>query len=412
MRALSGFLSRRDPLSCYHSSQKMAISLGSTSCSLRVFNVTLFLLCIVCGTGAIRTGVKFGHFWRDHVRDPGRIGLQLERPFNIAHRGANGELPEETAESYWRAIEDGADFIETDILATKDGRLICQHDLIFDVTSNINDHPEFKDRKRTYEVQGSNVTGFFTVDFTLDEIKTLKARQRFPDRDQSYNDQFDIITFEEYIAIALNSPRIVGIYPEMKNPVFINEHVKWEGGKKYEDVFLETLLKYNYKGAYMSGNWLKRPIFIQSFAPTSLVYASNRTDSPLVFLIDDTTTPTQDTNQTYAEITSDSYLDYISQYVVGIGPWKDTIVPPDAKNYLTLPTDLVDKAHARNLQVHPYTFRNEPQYLHFDFHLDPYQEYEYWINTIGVDGLFTDFTGSLHLFQEWSNPLKGNHNQP
>ncbi|KAJ8560569.1 hypothetical protein K7X08_022429 [Anisodus acutangulus] len=153
----------------------------------------------------------------------------------------------------------------------------------------------------------------------------------------------------------------------------------------------------------MSKQWLKQPAFIQSFAPTSLVYISNQTDLPKIFLIDDTTMPTQDTNQSYWEITSDSYLDFIKEYVVGIGPWKDTIVPV-SRNYLDTPSDLVARAHARNLQVHPYTFRNENKFLHFNFSEDPYNEYDYWINKIGVDGLFTDFTGSLHQYQEWTNP--------
>ncbi|XP_031491055.1 glycerophosphodiester phosphodiesterase GDPD6 [Nymphaea colorata] len=331
-----------------------------------------------------------------------RQPIQTFRPYNIAHRGSNGELPEETAAAYMRAIEEGADFIETDILATKDGALICFHDVYLDDVTNVIHHKEFADRKRTYEVQGSNTTGFFTVDFTLEEIKTLRVNQRYKFRDQSYNGKFPIITFEEYIAIALDAPRIVGIYPEIKNPVFINEHVKWAGGKRFEDKFIETLQKYGYKGEYMSKDWLSQPIFIQSFAPTSLIYVSNLTDSPKIFLIDDVNVPTQDTNQSYSEITSDAYFNYIKQYVVGIGPWKDTVVPP-MENHLTTATDLVAKAHAHDLQVHPYTYRNEFMFLHFNFRQDPYVEYDYWINKIGIDGLFTDFTGSLHNFQDWTS---------
>jgi len=241
------------------------------------------------------------------------------------------------------------------------------------------------------------------VDFTLKELKSLRVKQRFSFRDQRYNGKYQIITFEEYILIALYADRIVGIYPEIKNPVFINQHVKWSNGKKFEDKFVETLLRYGYKGAYMSEDWLRQPLFIQSFAPTSLIYVSNMTNSPKVLLIDDTNTPTQDTNQSYYEITSNAYLAFIRNYVIGIGPWKDTIVPPK-DNYLGQPTDLVARAHALNLQVHPYTFRNENSYLHFNFHQDPYVEYEYWLNEIGVDGLFTDFTGSLHKYQEWTKP--------
>ncbi|XP_070667712.1 glycerophosphodiester phosphodiesterase GDPD5-like isoform X2 [Malus domestica] len=289
-----------------------------------------------------------------------RQPLQTYRPYNIAHRGSNGEIPEETAAAYMRAIKEGADFIETDILSSKD------------------------------------------VDFTTKELKKLRVKQRYPFRDQQYNGKYPIITFEEFISIALDSPRVVGIYPEIKNPVLINQHVKWADGKRFEDRFVETLKKYGYKGSYLSKDWLKQPAFIQSFAPTSLVYVSNLTDLPKIFLIDDVTVPTQDTNQSYWEITSDPYLDYIKDYVVGIGPWKDTIVPV-VNNYLQTPTDLVSRAHAHDLQVHPYTYRNENSFLHLDFHQDPYAEYNYWINEIGVDGLFTDFTGSLHNFQEWTS---------
>ncbi|CAL4917850.1 unnamed protein product [Urochloa decumbens] len=329
--------------------------------------------------------------------------LQTFRPYNIAHRGSNGELPEETAAAYLRAIEEGADFIETDILASKDGHLICFHDVTLDATTDVANRTEFANRKRTYEVQGENMSGWFIVDFTLKELKSLRVKQRYSFRDQQYNGKYQIITFEEYILIALYADRIVGIYPEIKNPVFINQHVKWSNGKKFEDKFVETLRKYGYKGEYMSEDWLKQPLFIQSFAPTSLIYISNMTNSPKVFLIDDTKTPTQDTNQSYYEITSNAYLAFIRNYVVGIGPWKDTIVPPK-NNYLGQPTNLVARAHALNLQVHPYTFRNENSYLHFNFHQDPYVEYEYWLNEIGVDGLFTDFTGSLHKYQEWTTP--------
>eukprot|EP01018_Ginkgo_biloba_P036091 Gb_21490 [translate_table: standard] len=335
--------------------------------------------------------------------DGNRQPIQTVRPYNIAHRGSNGEIPEETAAAYMRAIEEGADFIETDILATKDGALICFHDVTLDDTTDVHKHKDFSNRVRTYEVQGINVTGWFTVDFTLDEIKTLRVKQRYKFRDQSYNWKFSIITFEEFISIALDAPRVVGIYPEIKNPVFINQHVKWPNGKRFEDKFVEMLLKYGYQGAYMSSDWLKQPVFIQSFAPTSLVYASQLTDSPKIFLIDDVMVPTQDTNQSYWEITSDNYLEYIREYVIGIGPWKDTVVPPDSRNYLTTATDLVAKAHAHDLQVHPYTYRNENVFLHFNFHQDPYIEYEYWIKVIGVDGLFTDFTGSLHFYQEWTS---------
>ncbi|KAM0873619.1 hypothetical protein ACQ4PT_037958 [Festuca glaucescens] len=276
--------------------------------------------------------------------------IQTFRPYNIAHRGSNGEIPEETTAAYLRAIEEGADFIETDILASKDGALICFHDVTLDEMTDVSSRKEFANRRRTYEVEWLNVTGWFVVDFTLEELKTLKVKQRYAFRDQQYNGKYSIITFEEFISIALDASRTVGIYPEIKDPVHINKHVKWADGKTFEDKFVDTLLKYRYRGQYMSENWLKQPLFIQSFAPTSLVHVSKLTESPKIFLIDDFTIRTQDTNQSFWEITSDDYLAYISNYVVGLGPWKDTIVPV-VNNYLMTPSDLVARAHAHNLQV-------------------------------------------------------------
>ncbi|XP_038678758.1 glycerophosphodiester phosphodiesterase GDPD6-like [Tripterygium wilfordii] len=371
--------------------------------------LTCFLPLALCLTLIVGTKARHLYPLPSKLDEGSKQQLQTSRPYNLAHRGSNGELPEETAAAYMRAIEEGADFIETDILSSKDGVLICFHDVTLDDTTDIAEHKEFANRKRTYEVQGFNVTGFFPVDFTLKELKKLRVKQRYKFRDQQYNGKFPIITFEEFIAIALDAPRIVGIYPEIKNPVFINQHVKWQDGKKFEDKFVETLKKYGYKGSYLSKDWLKQPAFIQSFAPTSLVYVSKLTELPKIFLIDDVTVPTQDTNQSYWEITSDAYFDYIKEYVVGIGPWKDTVVPV-INNYLQTPSDLVARAHAHDLQVHPYTFRNENQFLHFNFSEDPYAEYNYWINKIGVDGLFTDFTGSLHNFQEWTAPLSPDDN--
>ncbi|KAI3825625.1 hypothetical protein L1987_07141 [Smallanthus sonchifolius] len=368
--------------------------MNSSSCAI----VTFLLLFIGCSARRLYPLPSEN----ENTKKP----LQTFRPFNVAHRGSNGELPEETGPAYLRAIEEGTDFIETDILASKDGVLMCHHDVTLDNTTDIAEHKEFTNRVKTYEVEGENKTGLFIFDFTLKELKTLGAKQSLSFRDQQYNGKFPIITFEEYIQIAISATRVVGIYPEIKNPVLMNQHVKWPKGKKFEDVFVEILKKYGYKGSYLSKDWLKQPCFIQSFAPSSLVHIHNQTDLPKIFLIDDVDVTTQDTNQTYAEITSDDYFNYIKKYVVGIGPWKDTIVPVK-DNYLQTPTDLVTRAHAHNLQVHPYTFRNENQYLHFNFCEDPYMEFDYWINTIGVDGLFTDFAGSLHHYQEWTSQSPG-----
>ncbi|KAF3327493.1 Glycerophosphodiester [Carex littledalei] len=311
-----------------------------------IISTILFFQLLLVGVRGARSYYPLPRKLNVNKKQP----LQTSRPYNIAHRGSNGEIPEETTAAYLRAIEEGADFIETDILSSKDGVLICFHDVILDDTTDVANYTKFANRKRTYEVQGFNITGYFVVDFTLEELKSLRVKQRYPFRDQQYNWKFSIITFEEFISLGLDANRTVGIYPEIKNPVFINQHVKWADGKRFEDKFVETLKKYGYKGSYMSQDWLDKPLFIQSFAPTSLIYISNLTDSPKILLIDGVTMPTQDTNQSYWEITSDSYLQFIRNYVVGIGPWKDTIVPV-VNNYLKPPSDLVARAHAHKLQV-------------------------------------------------------------
>ncbi|VAH02915.1 unnamed protein product [Triticum turgidum subsp. durum] len=314
-------------------------------------SVIVLVLIFLGGSDANPAARRHGQLDVNHKKKP----LQTSRPYNIAHRGSNGEIPEETAVAYLRAIEEGADFIETDILASKDGHLICFHDVILDATTDITNRTEFAGRKRTYDVQGFKLTGWFIVDFTLRELKSLRVKQRYNFRDQQYNWKYNILTFDEFILIALHADRVVGIYPEIKNPIFINQHVKWSGGKKFEDKFVGTLLKYGYKGKYMSKDWLKKPLFIQSFAPTSLIYISNMTNAPKLLLIYDTTVPTQDTNQSYYEITSNGYLAFIRKYVIGIGPWKDTIIPP-MNNHLGPATDLVARAHALNLQcIHTHS---------------------------------------------------------
>ncbi|WVZ59799.1 hypothetical protein U9M48_009897 [Paspalum notatum var. saurae] len=182
----------------------------------RFYAWIVVLVLIWGGSEANPVGPRRRHLDVHHKKP-----LQTFRPYNVAHRGSSGQIPEETT----RAIEEGADFIEADIVASKDGYLICFHDVTLDATTDIANHTEFANRKRTYEVERVNMTGFFVVDFTLEELKSLRVKQRYDFRDQQFNWEYQIITFDEYILIALDANRVVGIYPEIKNPVFINEHV-------------------------------------------------------------------------------------------------------------------------------------------------------------------------------------------
>jgi glycerophosphoryl diester phosphodiesterase len=341
-------------------------------------------------------------------------GLQTQRPYNVAHRGANNIYPEETEPAYLKAIELGADFIETDILATQDGVLVCCHDIELSIITDVANRTEFASKRKNYADivggdTGSNVTGWFIVDFTYDELATLRVKQRFPNtRDKSFDGQLPIITFERYIQIAQNASRTVGIYPEIKSPVFINQHVQFPNGQSFEQTFVALLQKYGYQGKYKSADWLRKPVLIQSFATTALQKAAQSTDLPLVFLYDSPSVRTQDTNQTYEELASDASLDMLVQMgVVGIGPFKGNIMPINASTnfYVGAPNDLVTRAHNKGLEVHPYTFRADSNYLAADLHGDFLNELLFFDKVVGVDGYFTDFTEAAYKYLEWTHPI-------
>lgn len=307
-------------------------------------------------------------------------GLPTDRPLVIAHRGSSGMLPEHTVEAYKLAVEQGADIIECDLAVTKDLKLICTHDAWLNATTDVHQHPEFEDRARTYFIssQLKQVTDYFTVDFTLEEIKTLRKVQARSYRDQSYNGQFAMASFEEYVAVAQNSsnPKTVGIYPETKIPDFFNRILE-ENGTSLEDLLLETLEKHGY-------NSKSSPCFLQSFDIRSLEYLSNHTQLRLVYL-----TPTT---------ILDAQLERQSSYISGIGPSKQVIVQIDAAtNRIVRTTDFIERAHKYGYVVHPYTFRNEDNSLAYDYGSDPYKEYETFIK-LGVDGFFSDFPWSLSSY--------------
>ncbi|GAQ81601.1 glycerophosphoryl diester phosphodiesterase [Klebsormidium nitens] len=339
-------------------------------------------------------------------------GLQSERPYNVAHRGACNIYPEETEPSYLAAIDLGADFIEGDVEATKDGVLVMCHDIELSLLTDVANRTEFASKRKTYNniVGGDGVnTGWFIVDFTFEELSTLRVKQRFPTtRDKSFDGQFPIITFEKYIQIALAAPRIVGIYPEIKSPVFINQYVQFPGGKSFEQAVVEMLQKYGYQGKYKSADWYAKPVFIQAFAPTSLQRAAQYTDLPLVFLYDSFTARTQDTNQTFASLATDeSMAMFASMGVVGLGPAKGSLMPVNTTTnyYVGAPIDFVTRAHKYNMEVHPYTFRADSNFLAYDLHGDFLNELLYFDKVIGVDGYFTDHTENAYKYLEWTHPI-------
>jgi glycerophosphoryl diester phosphodiesterase len=373
-------------------------------------------------------------------------GSREPHPLVIGHRGVGGYLPEHTLPGYALAIKLGADYIEPDLVATKDGHLIARHEPNIANTTNVKDHPEFADRERTVMLDGAPVTGFFASDFTLAEIRTLRAVQPFANRPQRFNGRFRIPTFEQVIKLAkrysARTGRRIGIYPETKHPTYHKNL-----GLRLEPRLLRALddAGWNRRGA---------PVFVQSFEQSNLRWLNRRTNVRLVQLVDandvnvdgslDYTAPydrpydwTVSGNpvleaRTFGFFATNEGLDEVAEYADGIGPWKPYInstaaivvnpdgtvgdangdgVVNDTDRKLIKPTDLVQRAHARGLLVHPYTFRNEPGTLASDYEGNPINEYLHFYE-LGVDGLFSDFADTAfaarELFwlqnDEWGEP--------
>ena len=348
--------------------------------------------------------------------------LNGDTPLVIGHRGASGYRPDHTLESYKLAIDMGADFIEPDLVATKDGVLVARHEPNITGTTDVATRPEFASRKTTKNVDGVNEEGWFVSDFTLAELKTLRAVQPLSDRDQSYNGKFQIPTFEEVLDLAkaegTKAGRTVGVYPETKHPTY---HAKL--GLPLEDRLLAVLSKYGYTTK-------ASPVIVQSFEVSNLKYLRTKTQVRLVQLVDandvnadgsmDLTAPydkpydfaVAGDSRTFASLLTPAGLKEIKTYADGIGPWKPYLIPSkqvdanndgkpddlngdgkiDERDRVMMPaTSVVKDAHAAGLFVHAYTFRNEAKRLASDFKGDPKAEYKLFFN-LGVDGVFSDFT--------------------
>lgn len=324
---------------------------------------------------------------------------RIPAPIVIGHRGAPGYLPDHTLEGYALAISLGADFIEPDLVATKDGFLIARHEPNLIATTNVKDLPQFAGRKRTAVIDGFPEEGFFASDFTLAEIRQLRAVQPLADRDPRFNGKFGIPTFDEVIALAKRKSdevgRTIGVYPETKHPTY-HQSI----GLPLEDRLLDALKR---------AGWNRRdaPVFIQSFETANLRYLNKKTSVRLVQLVDandvnadgtlDFTPPFDKPYDwtvsgrpgLFSDLTTPAGLAEVATYADGIGPWKPYIQSWTAAALLP-PTNVVRDAHRAGLLVHPYTFRNEPSRIPPPFGGNPVREnlrfYE-----LGVDGFFSDF---------------------
>jgi glycerophosphoryl diester phosphodiesterase len=329
------------------------------------------------------------------------------QPIVIAHRGASGYVPEHTLAAYFLANEQGADFIEPDLVMTKDGVLVVRHENEISGTTDVADRPEYANRKTTKTIDGAEVTGWFTEDFTLAELKTLRVMERLPElrpANTRFDGMFEVPTLEEVLALVqgVNDQRRqaaseeerqllkpIGVYPETKHPTYFADI-----GLAMEEPLVALLDRYGYRGS-------DALVFIQSFEVSNLKQLAKMTDVPLVQLINESGQPydfvVADDSRTYADLAQPAGLAEIATYASGIGANKNLLTPRTSDGLLGTPTTLVRDAHANGLVVHCWTFRAENSFLPKDFQSstdeaaygDLAGEVNHFLE-LGIDGFFTD----------------------
>jgi len=315
--------------------------------------------------------------------------LCAERMLVIAHRGASGYRPEHTPAAYSLAAALGADYLEPDLVATLDGVLVARHENEISGTTDVADHPVFADRRITKIVDGTAVTGWFVEDFTYEELRTLRARERMPAlrrANTAYDGRESIPTFDDVVALARQESarlgRSIGVFPEIKHPTYFRRL-----GLPLEELLAERIvaLGLNPDGAKPA------EVMVQSFEPTSLRRLAVMTDVPLVQLIDSDGAPHDflrvGDRRTFADLIEPAGLREISTYAQVLAPHKDLVIPRTASGALDAPTSLVDQAHRAGLAVHLWTFRAEQRFLPIG--LDLAAELARFAAT-GIDGVFAD----------------------
>jgi glycerophosphoryl diester phosphodiesterase len=329
-------------------------------------NATLILATILSTLAVVQAPAVTAAESNDMIVNPGPNWPP--RPTVVGHRGAPAHRPEHTLASYEKAIADGADIIEPDLVISKDGVLVVRHENEIGGTTDIAKHPEFADRKTTKQIDGQPITGWFTEDFTLAELKTLRARERIPDlrpANTAYDGQFSIPTLAEVIDLAQRAGRArgsaIGIYPETKHSTYFKSI-----GLPLERRLVEQMHAAGYRGKAAA-------VIIQSFEPASLKEMRALTGIHIMQLIDNPKgrggksqpydfTAAGDT-RSYADMITPTGLKDIALYADIVAPTKDVIIPRDAGGHLTTPTRFVADAHAAGLLVHMWTLRPENNFL-------------------------------------------------
>lgn len=381
---------------------------------------------IIDNDGSIWIGDEFGpyllHFDKDGrlIEAPYSVPnlpfktLKGDRPIITGHRGSSGTRPEHTLESYQVAIESGADFIEPDLVITKDGVLVARHEPIIalvdekgqvkEATVDIASHPEFKDRIRIKKLDGISIQGYWVEDFTLAELKTLRALERMPHlRGKAYDGRFEIPTLSEIITLVkryeTETGKKIGIYPETKHPTYMKEL-----GFNTSQLLVDTLVKEDFTDPSR--------VYIQSFEVDNLkelrhsIMPKAGVNLPLVQLVSSQDEPAYDLlkkgdKTTPQDMLSDAGLNNMAQYASVVAPYKRWIVDDNGNA-----TNLISRAHQQGLKVHTWTFRNEPTYLLPKYLNNPEAEIVQFVN-LGLDGFFTDFpaTGAT-VVNKMTQPVK------
>ena len=321
---------------------------------------------------------------------------RVTTPLIIAHRGASGYRPEHTLAAYELAVDMGADYIEPDLVMTRDGVLVDRHEPEISGTTDVAERPEFADRRTTKEVDGRTVTGWFVDDFTLAELKTLRAKERLGDlrpESASYDGQFEVPTFEEVLAarkeLGRTSGREIGVIPEIKHSTYLHEE-----GLDPEAEVTRLIRRYGMNRA-------NAPVWVQSFELTALKDLRDehgyRGKSTFLTTAGGAPFDLREEGTTYADLTTAESMQELSQWIDGFGPSKTQVIPWNEDGTLGEPTSFVEDAHAAGLEVTPWTFRAENTFLPADYRTgtDPAthgrmaDEVVRYLDA-GVDGVFCD----------------------
>ncbi|GAA5115629.1 glycerophosphodiester phosphodiesterase [Alloalcanivorax gelatiniphagus] len=319
----------------------------------------------------------------------GTTEAPIAEPVLIGHRGASGYRPEHTLAAYELAIEQGADYIEPDLVPTKDGVLVARHENEIGGTTDVADHPEFADRRTTKTIDGRQVTGWFTEDFTWKELRTLRAKERLPlvrPDNTAYDGQERIPSLDEVIKLARRAG--VGVYPETKHPTYFDSI-----GLSMEEPLVAALAKRKWDDA-------DDPVIIQSFETANLRDLDTMIDVPLAQLVDGSGAPydfvAAGDTRTYADLLTPAGLRLIATYADGAGLHKDRVLPRTG-GATTVPSAVVGDAHDAGLVVHVWTLRRENQFMATNFRIgtdpnapgDMAAEARAFLDA-GVDGIFSD----------------------